>query len=134
MYLFLSIGEKGTIPKVVVYEQVAENLYNLAFGDYDTITKEISDTVVSNNGDMVKILATVIQTLRDFLTVYPTTTTMIQGSSHTRTHLYQRIIENNLPEIETEFEVMALLNIEAQPEKPDFSKKYTIFHISKRTI
>jgi hypothetical protein len=131
LYIFLSIGAKGAIPKVVIYEQMQENLYNLAFGDYDPITKEISDESVSNNGDMVKVLATVIQTLRDFFATYPSALVMIQGSTPIRTKLYQRIIKNNLAEIETEFRVLALLHEEAIPEIPNFTKEYQIFHLSK---
>jgi len=38
IYSFLSIGSKGIITKVIVYEKLKPNLYNLAFGDYDITT------------------------------------------------------------------------------------------------
>ena len=131
MYVFLSIGKQGTIPKIVMYEEIDDNFYNVAFGDYDPITKEISDEVVSNNGDMVKILATVIGTMQDFFAFYPNAKIMIQGSTPLRTRLYQRIIKNNLSEIATEFKVEALLEEDSVPEYPNFDNQYQIFHLSK---
>ncbi len=37
-YEFLSAGPKGTIKKVVQFVQIREDLFNLAFGDWNEIT------------------------------------------------------------------------------------------------
>lgn len=34
-YEFLSQGPRGTIKKVVFYQEIEENIFNLAFGDWD---------------------------------------------------------------------------------------------------
>jgi len=131
LYVFFSLGKKGIIPKVVIYEELQENLYNLAFGDYNPITQEIDDKSVSNNGDMVKILATIIQTIRDFFILYPQAILVIQGSTDTRTRLYQKIIKDNFSLIQTEFKVLALQKGGTKPETPDFLLNYEKFYISK---
>ena len=62
-FTFKSVGRKGVIPKIIVYSKTdLPDYYNLALGDIkpdgslDVLSK-------SNNGDMEKILSTVIQTL-----------------------------------------------------------------------
>lgn len=54
-YEFISEGPKGLIRKIVEYSETStENVYNLAFGDYDEMTKSINDLSVTNNGDSLK--------------------------------------------------------------------------------
>ncbi len=132
LYVFFSEGKKGVITKVVIYEKIAPNHYNLAFGDYDSVTDNISDKSVSNNGDTIKVLATVIQTMRDFFVERPHALIDIQGSTPLRTKLYQKIIYDNLLLIETDYKILAFKNKDAEPEKPDFSFNYFLFQISKR--
>lgn len=50
-YKFLSEGPKGTIKKVVYYQAIGENLFNLAFGDWDEQNQMINDKIRSNNND-----------------------------------------------------------------------------------
>ncbi len=50
-YEFLSEGPKGTIKKVVHYQQLNEHVFNLAFGDWDEVQQEIDDNIRSNNND-----------------------------------------------------------------------------------
>lgn len=60
-YEFISEGPKGLIPKRIQFTLVnRQGIYNLVFGDKDPVSGEIDDKVVSNNGDSVKVLATVI--------------------------------------------------------------------------
>jgi hypothetical protein len=132
LYVFFSTGKQGIITKVVLYEKTAPNHYNLGFGDYDHSTNGISDKSVSNNGDTVKILATVIQTIRDFFEAKPHALLDIQGSTNVRTRLYQKIIRDNFVVIGTEFKVLAFRTLEDEPEIPDFSVDYVLFQISKR--
>lgn len=49
-------------------ETATEGVFNLAFGDYDENTKSINDLSVTNNGDSLKVLATVASTVYAFLT------------------------------------------------------------------
>ena len=71
-YEFTSIGRNGKIKKVVEYSKMnIENFYNLAFGDYDDVTGEINDMIITNNGDSLKVLATVASTAYAFTGKYP---------------------------------------------------------------
>ncbi len=66
-YEFVSKGTKGDIQKVVEYTYLAQlRMWNLGFGDLDKETGQVSDSIVSNNGDGRKVMATVIQTLFSF--------------------------------------------------------------------
>lgn len=59
-YEFISEGVHGKIVKTVQYTDTGtENVFNLAFGDFDEKTKQINDFAVTNNGDSLKVLATV---------------------------------------------------------------------------
>ncbi len=85
IYTFNSVGKQGIITKVIVYEPVQDDiLYNLAFGDYDSNTGNIDDLSVSNNGDTIKVLATVIHTIENFFQYFPNAELMIRGSSDIR--------------------------------------------------
>jgi hypothetical protein len=93
-------------------------------------TYEIDDKAVSNNGDMIKVLATVIQIIRDFFAINSEASIIIRGSSSVRTRLYQKIIKDNIAIIQTEFEVLALNNQEDY-ETFSSSNSYQEFKIRK---
>jgi hypothetical protein len=86
-----------------------KDYYNLAFGD-ETIDGELDDTVVSDNGDGQKVLATVAATIYDFTNVNPNAYIFATGSSEARTRLYKIGISNNFQEIVQDFEVYGLLD------------------------
>ena len=44
-----------------------KDVYNIAFGDKDNTTGNIDDTIISNNGDSEKVLATVAATVYAFI-------------------------------------------------------------------
>ena len=110
LFEFISIGNKGEIVKIVQFMKVSENLYNLGFGDKNSETGEISDIIVSNNGDSRKVLATVASSIYAFTSKHPMAFVFATGSTKARTRLYQIGIANNLDEILIDFEVFGLLN------------------------
>ena len=66
LFRFISEGNRGSIKKLVVYSQMLQSdIYNLAFGDYDENTDAIDDTIVTNNNDSEKVLATVASKCMD---------------------------------------------------------------------
>jgi len=54
----------------------------------------IDDTVKSNNGDILKVLATVVQIARIFISQFPNAEIFFIGSTDERTRLYARITGN----------------------------------------
>jgi hypothetical protein len=106
-YRFTSRG-KRTIVKVVGFTSTHdENIFNLWFGDL-LPDESIDDMAISNNGDMVKVLATVIQIAREFISTKPGPTKIIFiGNSTQRIILYQRILKRNYAELSKEFIISA---------------------------
>lgn len=80
-YEFLSEGPNGTVKKVVFFQEIGDNLYNLAFGDWDEIKQKIDDKARSNNNDRDKVLATVASTVIDFIKYYPEASVFARGST-----------------------------------------------------
>ena len=111
IYEFFSEGPKGRIKKIVEYTETStQNVFNLGFGDYDEDSKSISDLSVTNNGDSLKILATVASTVYAFIEKHPNAYILATGSTNVRTRLYRMGITNNLAEIVEDFEVYGLTN------------------------
>lgn len=109
VYEFVSKGNKGDISKLVIYSQThLHGFYNLGFGDKDEITGDIDDTVITNNGDSEKVLATVAATLYTFTDKFPDAMIFATGSTTGRTRLYRIGISNNLDAIKTDFEIFGL--------------------------
>jgi len=101
---FYSEGPKGVIKKVVEFQKtMQEGVYNLAFGDYDEEAKGIDDLSVTNNGDSLKVLATVASTVYAFTEKHPKAWIIETGSTTARTRLYRMGITNNLAEISEDF-------------------------------
>lgn len=94
-YEFFSVGKRGRILKVVEYTNLADlGWWNLGFGDFDGLTSELSDTVVTDNGDGSKVMATVVNTLISFLDDYPDATVVFSGSDERRDRIYKRMVVN----------------------------------------
>ncbi len=109
IYEFISEVPKGRILKMVEYTETAtKGVYNLAFGDYDKVTNTINDLSVTNNGDSLKVLATVASTVYAFLDKHPNAYIVATGSTSIRTRLYRMGITNNLAEIKEDFIVYGL--------------------------
>lgn len=107
-YEFESIGPKGKVKKIVRFTEIRKAVYNLAFGDLDELTGEISDMIVTNNNDSKKILSTVAAIVYDFTKQYPESWVVAKGSTHARTRLYRMGIANHFNEIAELFEVYGL--------------------------
>lgn len=106
IFEFVSEGPKGKIHKLVQFgETNLKNLFNLAFGDKDLITGEINDSVVSNNNDSDKVLATVVATVYAFTDKYPNAWIYATRSTKSRTRLYRMGLTKYLTEIEEDFDL-----------------------------
>lgn len=114
-YEFESIGPKGIIKKVTRFIEIGINIYNFGFGDLNEKTGEISDTVVSNNEDGDKVLATIASIIYDFTGVYTKAAVFIQGTTAARTRRYQMGISKYWEQISPIFEVLGLKNDKWEP-------------------
>ena len=132
IFKFTSEGPKGSIIKLVVYTETnKENVYNLAFGDYDEETGNIDDKSITNNKDSRKVLATVASTLYVFTEKNVDAWIYATGSNNARTRLYRMGITINLEEISADFEVFGLKeNVWYEFEK---GKNYEAFLAKRRT-
>ncbi|MDR6783766.1 hypothetical protein ABIE26_002845 [Pedobacter africanus] len=109
---FVSRGPKGDIRKQVRYtaRDPGDFIFNLGFGDLNELNDQLDDFTISNNGDRDKVLATVAATLLEFTTQFPQAFVYAQGSTATRTRLYQMAITQNLEEIEKRLYIHGLKN------------------------
>jgi hypothetical protein len=118
---FISEGKRGLIHKMVQYKQTnLKSVFNLAFGDKDHTTGDIDDTVISNNGDSEKVLATVVATIYAFTDKYPDAWIYATGSTKARTRLYRMGITKYLSEVTADFEILG----ERNDDWESFRKNY----------
>ena len=129
-YEFVSVGPKGRVKKVVRFSRIEDNIFNLGFGDLDEESGEISDTIVTDNNDSWKVLATVASTIYDFYGEYPEAKIFVKGSTPARTRLYRMGITNNWNEISTDFEIYGLKDDEW--EVFEFRRDYEAFFIEPK--
>jgi hypothetical protein len=110
-YKFISDG-KERIEKIALFDPTpVDNLFNFAFGD---LLKDgtIDIYANSNNGDVIKVFATVIQIIKLFTNENPSATVFFSGSTPRRTALYQRILKTYYDSITNEFIINALVKRE----------------------
>jgi hypothetical protein len=108
-YGFISIGTKR-IEKAVDFVFLQGNIVNLAFGDL-LPDDSIDDMVSSNNGDIIKVFATIIDIVRDFTNQDPTVQVYFEGSTPERTKLYGRILRTYYSTFIKEFAIAGVLKI-----------------------
>ena len=104
---FVSEGHKGLVHKLIRFQPTnLKGVYNLAFGDKELLTDEINDSVITNNGDSEKVLATVVSAVYAFTDKYPNAWIYATGSTKSRTRLYRIGLSKFLSEVEDDFEIL----------------------------
>jgi hypothetical protein len=107
-YTFISTGKKR-IQKVVEFSDVGmKNTFNLGFGDL-LPDGTIDDLANSNNGDIVKILATVVSIVKDFTVNNPGAYIAFAGSTEERLRLYARILKSYYSVFNKDFTLSGLV-------------------------
>jgi hypothetical protein len=133
-YTFVSIGKKRIIKQVVFTHTGVRNIMNMGFGDV-LPDGSIDDKANSNNGDIVRVLATTVQILIDFTSKFPDTEIFITGSTYERTALYTRILRTYYNLFSKEFKINALIkegeNFAELPFEPKATVKFYGFLIKK---
>lgn len=125
VYEFLSEGSRGTIKKVVHFQHIGSNLYNLAFGDWNEVEQKIDDITRSNNNDRDRVLATVASVVIDFMKHHSNAVLFAEGNIPSKTRLYQIGINNNWREIRELFAVQGFVN--GEWEAFDQNRNYEAF-------
>jgi len=133
-YAFVSDGKKQ-IQKIVDFVPIGKgNIVNLGFGDV-LPDGSMDDTANSNNGNIIKVLATVIDILRDFTSLNPHSEVFFTGSTDERTKLYNRIIKMYYPTFSKEFVVAGALMIQDRihysPYDSEFDQEYLAFLVKR---
>lgn len=132
IFEFLSEGPKGKISKVVQFQQIEEtDVYNLAFGDFNTVTGELDDKIVTDNGDSEKVLATVVAAIYSFTTHYPDTWVYAIGSTDARTRLYRMGINKYFDIAKNDFNVLGEHEISGW-EWYEKGRNYKAFAVHKK--
>jgi hypothetical protein len=128
---FLSEGPKGKIEKIIQFSLVNQNnLYNLAFGDRDYLTGEIDDKIVTDNGDIEKILATVVAAVYAFCDKVPEAWIYATGSTAARTRLYRMGITKYYDIVESDFEIFG--QTQSEWERFEKGKDYEAFVVQRK--
>jgi hypothetical protein len=127
---FESIGPKGVIRKVIAIEFMDENAWNIAFGD--KTDADWTDKSISNNGDMVKVIATVIAAVLEFSATYPTRNLVIQPLDERRKSLYNLVFQKNMEDIEQIFEIWGSFNGDFLEYSPQIH--CDIFFLSRKSL
>lgn len=131
VFEFVSEGPKGRIPKIVQYFPTNyKDVYHLGFGDKNLVTGSIDDTVVSNNNDSEKVLATVIATLYAFTDKHKDAFVYATGSTNSRTRLYRMGISKYLNEALKDFEIYG--ELEDSWELFKLGKDYNGFLVKRK--
>ncbi|SDE52857.1 hypothetical protein SAMN04487996_105288 [Dyadobacter soli] len=129
LYSFISKGTKGYFIKLVQYQALKANLYNLAFGDWSPAIGGIDDKAVTDNGDMEMVISTVVQITKAFLRANPGVSVQFRGSTSARTRLYQIVLNTNYHVISQQFEILGLLN--GKWHKFEKNVNYEVFLVSE---
>jgi hypothetical protein len=134
-YNFTSRGRKN-VEKVVEFTPLAvRNVFNIGFGDlkYDGT---VDDKVITNNGDIIRVLSTIIHIIDDFMNEYPFAKVVFTGSTPTRTKLYQRILNTYWSSFTKQYDITALeqnsTGIKEVKFKPNYGGEYIAFFIKRK--
>lgn len=134
-YTFLSYGRRS-IERIVEFTPLSvKNLYNLGFGNLLPGGK-VDDEVRSNNGDIIRVLSTVIHIIKDFTEERPEAKVIFTGSTTLRTALYQRILKTYFSSFSEGYIITALKEISGKPIEtpfdPDSKEQYLAFFIKRK--
>jgi len=129
-FRFTSAGKREIVKVVEFQETLEEGIYNLAMGDL--IGKQVfSDTVVSNNGDIKKVLTTVVNIVQIYTSKYPERSVFIKGNDATKNDVYQRIIRMYYVVFNLEFDIWGYLSNNVK-ERFNPQNNYVAFIVKRK--
>ena len=136
-YTFNSIGTKGTIKKLVQFSATSQNgIFNVGFGDIQP-NGEIDDKSESNNGDIAKVLVTIISIIFDYTHAHRDLKIVFTGSTSQRTFLYQRLLSRYYSIYSIDFTITGLVMVSdldyfEEIFNPKVDYLYTAFFIKRK--
>jgi hypothetical protein len=131
VFQFESVGPNGKVLKVVQFtphNYDGITYFNLGFGDWNEVEQRIEDLSITNNNDREKVLATVAATVLEFLEHFPDMMVFAQGSTPSRTRLYQIGIVMKYTEIASLLNIYGFINGEWERFKAN--SNYEAFLVS----
>jgi len=128
VFQFNSIGKQGTITKLILFQFINGNTFNLAFGDFKN--NKLDDKIISDNGDLIKVISTVALSIYLFFDAHPNAIIEIQGVDKKRQQLYNHIFRRRKVEIDLLFTVLG--EIGGQKESLKNGRFYNKFVIKKK--
>lgn len=132
-YTFISKGRFGAVVKVVEFTPTSvKSIINLGFGDL-LADGNVDDKANTNNNDIVKVIATVIEIVKDFISEFPDSKIVFTGSNAVRTAMYHRILRTYYKDFSVGFVITALekegsIYLE-KPFDPTTENKYLAFFV-----
>ena len=141
-YTFVSRGPKGAILKAVQFTPTSvKNILNLSFGDLQPDGR-IDDTIITNNNDIVRVIATVIDVVNEFSSENPGIKIGFTGSSQNRKYMYFRILKMYGETFSKTYVISALIKdprltgeqrIIEVPFEPGSGDEFLFFLISRKS-
>jgi hypothetical protein len=130
IFRFTSLGKRKII-KIVEFQKTAKmGVYNLAMGDRAD-SHSYSDMEVSNNGDIRKVLTTVVNIVQIYTKKYPARSIFITGNTAIKISAYQRIIRMYYPIFISEFDIWGYIDEEVK-EPFNLKKDYVAFVVKRK--
>ena len=108
---FISIGKRGLILKRVIFTDIAgKQIYNVAFGDVIPNSNTIDDLVVTDNGDTIILLNTLMQILQLFVEENQEARILISGSTSSRNRFYRMLVSKHEIQIKLTHQIFMYFN------------------------
>lgn len=124
-FIFESVGAQGVVVKIVVFNRIMGERWNVGFGDLRE--NSVDDSVFTNNNDVRKVLSTVAQTIYSFSEAHPKATIVIFPIDVRRKQFYNAVFQRHIVEIAQKFHVFG--NYEGQVERYSLEKSYDSFEL-----
>ena len=114
-FSFLSVSPERTIQKAIIFTPLsAHRIFNLALVDV-LPDGSFCDQTISNNGDLEKIMATVIQCIAQFFESYTQADIYLQANTPAKNRLYRIIISRELSRIKKYYEIYGINDSVTEP-------------------
>lgn len=134
-YRFVSKGKKDIVKLVQFKPTQDSGIINLGFGD-ELPDGTIDDKSISDNGDIIKVLATVVQIAYDFSEAFPDKKISFTGSTLERTKLYYRILAMYFDEFSENFLISGVVERNGLMVEVDFdpkrTEKYLVYFVKRK--